>query len=83
MFSIFEKKMNLGPSPIKTFMASSRNVENWLVKKLSRLGIYIGKYIYEIFSKFYGKVGVIFWWLYHLIWKNYILNWDLNSNIKL
>ena len=25
------------------------------------------------FSKFYGKVGVISWSLFHLIWKNYVL----------
>ena len=25
------------------------------------------------FSKFYGKVGVISWFLFHLIWKNYVL----------
>ena len=28
------------------------------------------------FSKFYGKVGVISWLLFHFIWKNYVLNWD-------
>ena len=28
------------------------------------------------FSKFYGKVGIISWLLFHLIWKNYILYWD-------
>ena len=35
----------------------------------------------SIFSKFYGKVGVIFWFLFHLIWKNYVLYWgfDLKS----
>ena len=31
------------------------------------------------FSKFYGKVGVISWLLFHLIWKNYVLNWDFDS----
>ena len=30
------------------------------------------------FSKFYGKVGVIFWFLFHLIWKNYVLYWDFD-----
>ena len=30
------------------------------------------------FSKFYGKVGVISWFLFHLIWKNYILYWDFD-----
>ena len=30
------------------------------------------------FSKFYGNVGVIFWFLFHLIWKNYVLYWDIN-----
>ena len=28
VFDFRKKKMNLGTSPIKTFMASSRNVEN-------------------------------------------------------
>ena len=28
------------------------------------------------FSKFYGKVGAISWFLFHLIWKNYVLYWD-------
>ena len=31
------------------------------------------------FSKFYGKVGVISWLLFHLIWKNYVLYWDFDS----
>ena len=35
-------------------------------------------YIY-FFPKFYGKVGVISWLLFHLIWKNYVLNWDFDS----
>ena len=30
----------------------------------------------KIFSKFYAKVGAISWLLFHLIWKNYVLNWD-------
>ena len=30
------------------------------------------------FSKFYGKVGVISWFLFHLIRKNYILYWDFD-----
>ena len=30
------------------------------------------------FSRFYGKVGVIFWFLFHLIWKNYGLSWDFD-----
>ena len=31
------------------------------------------------FRKFYyGKVGVIFWLFFHLIWKNYVLYWDLD-----
>ena len=30
------------------------------------------------FSKFYGKVGVLSWLLFHLIWKNYVLNWDFD-----
>ena len=30
------------------------------------------------FSKFYGKVGVISWFLFHLIWQNYILYWDFD-----
>ena len=30
------------------------------------------------FSKFYGKVGVITWFLFHLIWKNYVLYWDFD-----
>ena len=34
--------------------------------------------LYAIFSKFYGKVGVISWFLFHLIWKNYILYWDFD-----
>ena len=29
-------------------------------------------------TKFYGKVGVISWFLFHLIWKNYILYWDFD-----
>ena len=32
----------------------------------------------NFFSNFYGKVGVIFWLLFHLIWKNYVLNWDFD-----
>ena len=36
-------------------------------------------YKVHIFSKFYGKVGIIVsWLLFHLIWKNYILFRDLN-----
>ena len=31
-----------------------------------------------VFSKFYGKVGVISWFLFHLIWKNYVLYWDFD-----
>ena len=31
------------------------------------------------FSKFYGKIGVISWLLFHLIWKNYVLYWDIDS----
>ena len=33
------------------------------------------------FSKFYGKVGVISWFLFRLIWKNYVLyqDFDLKS----
>ena len=34
---------------------------------------------YTSFSKFYGKVGVISWLLFHLIWKNYVLYWDFDS----
>ena len=30
-------------------------------------------------SKFYGKVDVLLWLLFHLIWKNYVLNWDFDS----
>ena len=30
------------------------------------------------FSKFYGKVGVISWFLFHLIRKNYVLYWDFD-----
>ena len=30
----------------------------------------------KVFSKFYGKVDIIFWLLFHLIWKNYVLYWD-------
>ena len=30
------------------------------------------------FSKFYGKVSVISWFLFHLIWKNYVLYWYFN-----
>ena len=38
----------------------------------------IGKTPGDPFSKFYGKVGVISWILFHLIWKNYILYWDFD-----
>ena len=31
------------------------------------------------FSKFYGKVGIISWLLFHLIWKNYVQHWDFGS----
>jgi len=31
-----------------------------------------------IFSKFYGKLGVISWFLFHLIWKNYVLYCDFD-----
>ena len=31
-----------------------------------------------VFSKFYGKVGVISWFLFHIIWKNYVLHWDFD-----
>ena len=31
-----------------------------------------------LFSKFYEKVGVISWLLFHLIWKNYVLYWDFD-----
>ena len=37
-----------------------------------------GKELKTIFSKLYGKVGVIIWFLFHLIWKNYVLYWDLD-----
>ena len=30
------------------------------------------------FSKIYGNVGVISWFLFHLIWKNYVLYWDFD-----
>ena len=30
------------------------------------------------FSKFYGKVGVISWLHFHLIWKTYLLYWDFD-----
>ena len=31
------------------------------------------------FSKFYeNEVGVISWFLFHLIWKNYVLYWDFD-----
>ena len=33
---------------------------------------------YVYFSKFYGKVGVISWLLFHLIWKNYVLYWNFD-----
>ena len=35
----------------------------------------------KFFSKFYGKVGVISWLLFHLIWRTYVLYWhfDLKS----
>ena len=32
----------------------------------------------NLFSKFYGTVGVISWLLFHLIWKNYVLYWDFD-----
>ena len=51
--------MNLGVSPIKHLWHLLEMLKIDFVKKLLRLGIYIGKYIYEIFSKFYGNVGVI------------------------
>ena len=35
-------------------------------------------YIEHNFSNSYGKVGVIFWLLFHLIWKNYVLYWDFD-----
>ena len=31
------------------------------------------------FYKFYGRVGVISWLLFHLIWKNYFIYWDFDS----
>ena len=34
------------------------------------------------FSKFYGKVGVISWFLFRLIWKNYVLYRDGCCNCK-
>ena len=37
----------------------------------------------KTFPKFYGKVGVISWLLFHLIWKNYILDWDFDSNSRI
>ena len=33
------------------------------------------------FFKFYGKVGVISWFLFHIIWKNYVLYWDFDLKI--
>ena len=30
-------------------------------------------------SKFFGKVGVISCFLFHLIWKNYVLYWDFDT----
>ena len=31
------------------------------------------------FSKFYEKVGAIYWLLFHLIWIFFVLNWDFYS----
>ena len=45
---------------------------------LKKLGVDILKKWKIIFSKFYGKVGVISWFLFHLIWKNYVLYWDFD-----
>ena len=33
----------------------------------------------NVFPKFYGKVDVISWLLFHHIWKNYVLYWDFDS----
>ena len=32
----------------------------------------------HVFSKFYGKIGVISWWHFRFIWKNYVLYWDFD-----
>ena len=42
----------------------------WLTQVVSSTNTYI--------SKFYGKVGVLSWILFHLIWKNYFLYWDFD-----
>ena len=47
----------------------------------SRVGLTKNRYktsFFSSFSKFYGKVGVIFWFLFHLIWKIYVLYWDFD-----
>ena len=49
-----------------------------LLQKEKLLFWYLFVCIYVEFSKFYGKVGVIFLILFHLIWKNYILYWDFD-----
>ena len=51
------------------FYSSSEQHLYWRLVELKEL---------EVFSKFYGKVGVIFWFLFHLISKNYVLYWDFD-----
>ena len=48
----------------------------WFKKLQQVIFLFPGEKI--IFSKFYGKVGVISWFLFHLIWKNYVLYWDFD-----
>ena len=54
----------------------SKHSSCYLVKSNSTCTI--NKSTWNNFSKFYGKVGLISWLLFHLIWKNYVLYWDFD-----
>ena len=44
-----------------------------LIHKIRNIKRLISKKRTHFSPKFYGKVGVISWFLFHLIWKNYVL----------
>ena len=78
----------------KTFLNQQENLNtyNFICKNehlsnnslsvcLSVLFLKVGNFLKMqklLFSKFYGKVGVISWLLFHLIWKDYVLYWDFD-----
>ena len=48
-----------------------------IIKYITKWNQFFNEFVI-IFSKFYRKVDVISWFLFHLIWKNYFLYWDFD-----